>query len=234
MATSKPMILIIEDDKPIRNFICTALGTQGYAYKEATNGQEGMTLFMSYNPDLILLDLGLPDQDGIEVLKSIRKWSQVPIMIVSARSQEREKVEALDYGADDYLSKPFGVSELLARIRVVLRRQQNQTNEEHKELTQLTIGELNIDFDKRRVKLKEQEIHLTPIEFKIVAVLAKHQGKVLTHNYMIKEVWGVGGGSETQSLRVFMANLRRKIEDNPAEPRYIITEVGVGYRLADE
>lgn len=231
---NQALVLVIEDEKAIRNFICATLSTQGYQYKEAEKGKEGIALFMSYNPDIIILDLGLPDIDGLEVLKEIRKWSTVPIVIVSARDQEREKVHALDLGADDYLTKPFGVPELLARLRVALRHHRIVALNDLQESDKVCINELMVDFEKRKVSIRGEEIHLTPIEFKILSTLVKNPGKVLTHNYMIKEVWGVGAGSETQSLRVFMANLRRKIEENPAVPRYIFTEVGVGYRLVEE
>lgn len=231
---NQALVLIIEDEKAIRNFICATLATQGYQYREADKGKEGIALFMSYNPDVIILDLGLPDMDGLEVLKEIRKWSSVPVLIVSARDQEREKVHALDLGADDYLTKPFGVAELLARLRVALRHNVVRTKDNLQEQEKICIGELCIDFEKRKITIRGEEIHLTPIEFKIIVTLVKQRGKVLTHSYIIKEVWGAGVGSETQSLRVFMANIRRKIEENPAEPRYIFTEVGVGYRLIEE
>lgn len=227
------MILLVEDEKGIRNFMETALMTQGYKYKEAQTGKEAIALFMSYNPDIIILDLGLPDMDGLEVLKAIRKLSDIPVIIVSARNQEREKVEALDLGADDYLSKPFGISELLARVRVIVRRIMTTQTEQGSIIQEINIGDLKIDLNQHKVTIKDKEIHLTPIEFKILVLLGQHPGKVLTHQFIIKEVWGMSVGGEAQSLRVFMATLRRKIEKNPAEPRYILTEVGVGYRLAE-
>jgi two-component system KDP operon response regulator KdpE len=230
---NKPYILVVEDDKPIRNFITASLGAQGFNYIETEKGNEAIALSMSYNPDLIILDLGLPDIDGIEVVAKIREWSKIPIIIVSARENERQKIEALDKGADDYLTKPFGIGELLARIRVSLRhRTTNQTENENKDT--FKVKDLIVDFNKRRVIINNEEMHLTPIEYKIMALLCKYSGKVLTHNFIIHEIWGSAIGNETQSLRVFMASLRRKIEKNPAQPEYIYTEVGVGYRLIDE
>lgn len=228
---NKPYILLVEDDKPIRNFITTSLAAHGFRYIETDKGNEAITLFLSNNPDLIILDLGLPDIDGIEVVTRIREKSKIPIIIVSARENEKQKVEALDKGADDYLTKPFGIGELLARVRVALRHEminQNQNNDIFK------IKDLIIDFNKRRVMINNDEIHLTPIEYKIMALLCKYPGKVLTHNFIINEIWGSVMGNEAQSLRVFMATLRRKIEKDPAQPEYIYTEVGVGYRLVDE
>ena len=230
---NKPYILVVEDDRPIRNFITASLKAQGFNYIEADKGSEAIALSMSYNPDLIILDLGLPDIDGIEVIAKIREWSKIPIIIVSARENERQKIEALDKGADDYLTKPFGIGELLARIRVSLRhRTTNQTENENKDT--FKVKDLIVDFNKRKVMINNEQIHLTPIEYKIMALLCKYPGKVLTHNFIIHEIWGSAMGNETQSLRVFMASLRRKIEKNPAQPEYIYTEVGVGYRLIDE
>lgn len=230
---SKQYILVVEDDKPIRNFITTSLKAQGFNYIETEKGMEAIALSMSHKPDLIILDLGLPDIDGIEVVKKIREWSKVPIIIVSARENERQKIEALDKGADDYLTKPFGIGELLARIRVSLRHSAISNNE-NESTGIFNVNGLVVDFDKRKVTINNEEIHLTPIEYKIMALLCKYSGKVLTHNFIIKEIWVSSTGSETQSLRVFMASLRRKIEKNPADPQYIFTEVGVGYRLVDE
>ncbi|WP_368490586.1 response regulator [Clostridium sp. BJN0013] len=229
----KPYILIVEDDKPIRNFIAAALSSQGYKYIETDKGKEAVALSMSNNPDIIILDLGLPDIDGIEVISRIRKLSNVPIIIVSAREKERQKVEALDEGADDYLTKPFGIGELLARIRVSLRHGMSNRNEDIVIHT-FKVKQLFIDFDKRRVTVNNNEIHLTPIEYKIMELLCRYSGKVLTHNFIIREIWGTSFGNETQSLRVFMANLRRKIERDPSQPEYIYTEVGVGYRFVEE
>ena len=230
----KPIVLIVEDDKPIRNFICASLSTQGYRYLEAETGSEALMLFTSYKPDVIILDLGLPDIDGLDIISTIRQWSQIPIIVVSARGQEREKVQALDKGADDYLTKPFGIAELLARVRVALRHFARVNLHECDTPHRFRVGDLEIDLLKRTVTLADRDVHLTPIEYRVMALMAKHAGKVLTHNYIVKEIWGSSIGNETQSLRVFMANIRRKIEKDPAQPRYILTEVGVGYRLVDE
>lgn len=230
---NKPFILVVEDDRPIRNFIIASLKAQEFNYIETDKGMEAIALSMSHKPDLIILDLGLPDMDGIDVIEKVREWSKIPIIIVSARENERQKIEALDKGADDYLTKPFGIGELLARIRVSLRHSRASTNQnENKEI--FKVKGLVVDFDKRKVTINDEDIHLTPIEYKIMALLCKYAGKVLTHSFIINEIWGVAVGNETQSLRVFMASLRRKIEKNPAEPQYIYTEVGVGYRLADD
>lgn len=231
---SKPLILVVEDDKPIRNFICVSLEAQGYKYIDTQNGKTAISLVSSHNPDIIIIDLGLPDIDGIDVIVKIRPITKAAIIVVSARGHEREKVEALDSGADDYLTKPFSVPELLARVRVALRHS-NQGTQIGSEFSKIfMIDELKIDFEKRHVLLSENQVHLTPIEFKLISLLAKYAGKVLTHKFMLSEIWGPLSGNDTQSLRVFMANIRRKIEKNPAQPRYILTEVGIGYRLADE
>ncbi|OOM15963.1 response regulator [Clostridium saccharobutylicum] len=230
---NKPYILVVEDDKPIRNFIAASLKAQGFNYIETDKGVEAIALSMSHKPDLIILDLGLPDMDGIEVIAKVREWSEVPIIIVSARENERQKIEALDKGADDYLTKPFGIGELLARVRVSLRHS-TTTNNEKESLGIFKVKDLVVDFNKRKVTISNEQIHLTPIEYKIMALLCKYSGKVLTHNFIIKEIWSSPVGGETKSLRVFMASLRRKIEKNPAQPQYIYTEVGVGYRLVDD
>lgn len=230
---NKPYILVVEDDKPIRNFIIASLKAQEFNYIETDKGMEAIALSMSHKPDLIILDLGLPDMDGIEVIERVREWSKIPIIIVSARENERQKIEALDKGADDYLTKPFGIGELLARIRVSLRHSRVSTNQ-NDNIEIFKVKGLVVDFDKRKVIINNEDIHLTPIEYKIMALLCKYAGKVLTHSFIINEIWGSAVGNETQSLRVFMASLRRKIEKNPAEPQYIYTEVGVGYRLADD
>lgn len=227
------MILVVEDEKPIRNFIRISLDTQGYRVIESSTGNEAMALTMSYNPELIILDLGLPDIDGIEIIRKIREFKDTPIIIVSARGQDRDKIDALDLGADDYLSKPFSMGELLARVRVLLRRV-GKNKESSEIVSNYNVDGLEVDLEKRRIMIQGEEVHFTPIEFKIFALLVKHAGKVLTHNYIIKEVWGGVIGGENQSLRVFMANIRRKIEKEPANPRFLLTEVGVGYRLVDE
>lgn len=233
MMKNKPCILVVEDDKPIRNFITTSLEAQGFKYIETDKGKEAIALTLSYNPDLIILDLGLPDIDGIEVIGKVRELSKIPIIIVSARENERQKVEALDKGADDYLTKPFGIGELLARVRVALRHL-TADNNQNEIKDAFKVKNLFVDLNKRRVMINDEEIHLTPIEYKILILLCKYPGKVLTHNFIIHETWGSQIGNETQSLRVFMASLRRKIEKDPAHPQYIYTEVGVGYRLVDE
>lgn len=224
---SKSLILLVEDDESISNFITASLETKDYAIQKAKSGNEALRLVAQRCPDLILLDLGLPDKDGMEVLISVRSWSIVPIIVVSARSNEVDKVKALDMGADDYLTKPFGTEELLARIRNALRHQAN-----FGESNRIVIDKLLIDTDTRRVELMGKEIHLTPIEFKLLLILAKNAGKVLTVHFLVNQVWGPYV-NETNALRVNMANIRRKIEENPAEPHYIKTEVGVGYRMIE-
>jgi two-component system, OmpR family, KDP operon response regulator KdpE len=230
---NKLCVLLVEDELAISNFISTILVHNDYNVLKAETGKDALALSASHCPDLILLDLGLPDMDGIDVLKSIRKWSSIPIIVVSARGHEREKVEALDLGADDYITKPFGTSELLARIRTAVRHDLKAREENHQEADKIVIGGLSIDYDKRIVKMEDKEVHLTPIEYKIIVLLSKNVGKVLTHDFLMKEIWGPYV-NENQTLRVNMANIRRKLEANPAEPKYILTEVGVGYRMVDE
>jgi two-component system KDP operon response regulator KdpE len=230
---NKMTILLVEDELAISNFIQAVLTHNNYNVIKAENGWDAIRLTTTHCPDLILLDLGLPDMDGIQVLKNVREWRNVPIIVVSARGHEREKVEALDLGADDYITKPFGTSELLARIRTAVRHSHKAKEESHPEADRISIGGLYIDFDKRIVKVDDKEIHLTPIEYKIMILLSRNVGKVLTHDYIMKEIWGPYL-NENQTLRVNMANIRRKIEANPAEPKYIVTEVGVGYRMVDE
>lgn len=230
---NKPYILVVEDDKPIRNFITASLKAQGFNYIETDKGTEAIALSMSHKPDLIILDLGLPDMDGVDVITKVREWSKVPIIIVSARENERQKIEALDKGADDYLTKPFGIGELLARVRVSLRHS-IITNNKKEDMGIFKVKDLVVDFNKRKVTINDEDVHLTPNEYKIMALLCKFPGKVLTHNFIIKEIWTSPAGNETQTLRVFMASLRRKIEKNPAQPQYIYTEVGVGYRLVED
>ena len=225
-------ILIVEDDPQIRNFIAYALKGEGLSYKAVQNGENALSLLVSEKFDLLLLDLGLPDIDGIQIIEKLREWSEMPILVVSARDQDREKVSALDLGADDYLTKPFSSAELLARIRVALRHIRRLNKD--KENTIFKVGELQINIDKRIVELEGSEIHVTPMEYNLLTLFFKNIGKVLTTSYILKEVWGVDYGSDTQVLRALMAALRRKIEKNPAKPRYIMTEVGVGYRLIDE
>lgn len=233
MMNVKPLALIIEDEEAICNFITAILNANDYQVIKASNGKEGISMAASRSPDVILLDLGLPDIDGADVLKSVRQWSKVPIIIVSARGFEREKVEALDAGADDYMVKPFGASELLARIRTALRHSPKSMGVESKGMEKSVIGQLEIDYGKRTVLLEGRMVHLTPVEYKILALLTKNAGKVLTHDYIMREVWGLYAG-DSHTLRVNMANIRRKLEPNPGEPRYIMTEMGVGYRMVEE
>jgi two-component system KDP operon response regulator KdpE len=228
----KPRILLIEDDPQIRRFLRTSLGAQGYELIEAETGSDGLALAASQVPDVVILDLGLPDLEGIEVIKRLREWSSLPIIILSARGQERDKVANLDAGADDYLTKPFGMAELLARIRVALRRK--LPAEEGKTVAIFALGDLKVDFEKRRVFRGQEEIHLTPIEYKLLSVLIKYRGKVVTHSQLLKEVWGPAYTGQNPYLRIFILNLRRKLENDPARPYYLITEPGVGYRLRDE
>ena len=223
-------ILLIEDDKNIIKFLSLSLESNHYKFINTTSGIEGISLFMTDNPDLIILDLGLPDIDGMEVLHQIRAQSDVAIIVVSARGQEKEKVEALDAGADDYITKPFHINELLARVRVALRKKAPSVVKEKI----FTCDALCIDFEKYKVIVNEKEIHLTPIEFKLLTLLVEHAGKVLTHSFIIKNVWGYNSFEDSQSLRVFMANLRRKIEEDSSKPHYILTEVGVGYRFIEQ
>ncbi|AFM02228.1 MULTISPECIES: response regulator [Desulfitobacterium] len=230
---NKPLILVVEDDERISNFISAALTSNDYKVVRATKGKEAVSMTSSYCPDLILLDLGLPDMDGTEVLKLLRQWTEIPIVVVSARGNEQEKVEALDLGADDYITKPFGTLELLARIRTEIRHSQKNFMMSPAENEKMTVGNLEIDYRKRRISLEGKEVHFTPIEYKIIVLLSKNMGKVLTHDFIMKEVWGPYT-NEIQALRVNMANIRRKIEKNPGEPRYIVTEVGVGYRMIEE
>ena len=227
----KPKILVVEDDPAITNLIRTTLDTQDYQYHTAKNGSGALMDAVSYNADVIILDLGLPDMDGVAIIRKIRGWSNVPIIVVSARSEDQDKVEALDAGADDYLTKPFSIEELLARLRVALRRSRTEETAPQTSSSVYVNGNLTIDYAAGCAYLDGEEVHLTPIEYKLLCVLAKNTGKVLTHNYILKEVWGSALASDTPSLRVFMATLRKKIEQNPSAPKYIQTHIGVGYRM---
>ncbi|MBR5509607.1 MAG: response regulator transcription factor [Lachnospiraceae bacterium] len=227
-------ILIIEDEKNIRNFMISVLTAQQYHVISAATAAEGLSQAASQCPDLILLDLGLPDMDGIEVIQKIRIWSSIPIIVISARTQEDDKVEALDKGADDYITKPFGNSELLARIRTAFRHSNRmQTNDPLAHRPYHSHG-LTIDFEKHQVNRDGQNIHFTQNEFKIIALLARNCGRVMTYDKLIEHIWGPYSENDNTILRVNMANIRRKIEPNPAEPIYIFTEIGVGYRMAEE
>lgn len=230
---NKLLILIVEDENGISNFISAILTSNDYQVLKCQKGKESILMAASHHPDLILLDLGLPDMDGLEVLSQIRQWSQVPIIVVTARGYETEKVKALDLGADDYVTKPFGTLELLARIRTAIRHKQRASSYNPLDTDKISIGGLIIDIIKRTITIDGTPVHLTPIEYKILLLLAKNAGKVLTNDAISKEIWGPYT-SEENALRVNMANIRRKIESNPAEPRYILTEVGVGYRLIEE
>lgn len=230
--TTKQSILVIEDEKNIGNYIETIVISNGYKVLRALNGMSGLSICTTHHPDLILLDMGLPDMDGMEVLQRIRGFSHVPIIVISARTQEKEKVEALDEGADDYITKPFGSEELLARIRTALRHS-TRAEQAVSQMPVYSRDGLVIDFDKRLVTLEGEDIHLTQIEYKLVSILAKNAGKVLTYDYLLKDIWGPYADTDNQILRVNMANIRRKLEKNPAEPHYIFTEIGVGYRMKE-
>ncbi|MGM9974372.1 MAG: response regulator [Clostridiaceae bacterium] len=230
--SNKSIIMLIEDDAAIRRFLSTVLTANDYKVLTSSSGEEALSLIPSYCPDLILLDLGLPDMDGSEIIKNIRSWSTLPIIVVSARGHEKEKVAALDLGADDYITKPFGTSELLARIRTALRHRFHGDSLYSSHI--YINGSLKINFDKRTVTVDGEEIHLTQNEYKILVLIARNEGKVLTYDYILREIWGPYTDKDNQILRVNMANIRRKLEKNPAEPKYILTEVGVGYRMNDE
>ena len=228
---NKPQILIVEDDRAISNFIAATLDTQNYQYQQVKTGASALMAALSYRPDVMLLDLGLPDMDGIEIIQKIRQWSNMPILVVSARSDDKDKVKALDSGADDYLTKPFSVEELLARLRVALRRVRYDTSKTNSEASVYVNGTLKIDYAAGCTYLDGKEIHLTPIEYRLLCLMAKNTGKVLTHGFILNEIWGVSGGSDTPALRVFMATLRKKLEKEPSKPQYIQTHIGVGYRM---
>jgi two-component system, OmpR family, KDP operon response regulator KdpE len=227
MTDPGPLILVIEDEPQMRRFLRVSLPNNGYRVFEAETGRDGVAQAAARNPDLILLDLGLPDQDGVEVTGRLREWAKTPIIVISARGQEDDKIRALDAGADDYLTKPFGMGELLARIRVALRHAaRTSAGESH-----FQTGGLKVDLAQRQVLVRGQEVHLTPIEYKLLATLIKHAGGVMTHRQLLREVWGPGSSDQVQYLRVYMAQLRHKLEENPSRPEYLLTEPGVGYRL---
>jgi len=228
--SSSATIIVIEDEAQIRRFLRTTLVSEGYQVFEAENGKQGLTEAATRKPDLIILDLGLPDMDGVEVVKGIRAWSSIPVIILSARSQESDKVSALDAGADDYLVKPFGAGELLARIRVALRHVSSVANGEEEGI--FAVDDLKVDMIHRKVSVGGAEVHLTPIEYRLLTVLIKHAGKVLTHRLLLQEVWGPNYVERAHYLRIYMGTLRHKLEKDPARPRFLLTEVGVGYRLA--
>lgn len=228
---NKPLILVVEDDAAIRNLITTTLETHDYRFQVAPNGESAILEASSHNPDVVLLDLGLPDLDGIEIIKKIRGWSLMPIIVISARSEDTDKIEALDAGADDYLTKPFSVEELLARLRVTFRRLNYVPGSQDIQNSIFENGDLKIDYAAGCAFMGGDELHLTPIEYKLLCLLAKNVGKVLTHTYITKEIWGSSWDNDVASLRVFMATLRKKLEKSSTSPQYIQTHVGVGYRM---
>lgn len=231
---SKCSVLIIEDEKNIQSFMGKILKRQEYRVLYADTGAQGLEIIRSQCPDIILLDLGLPDMNGFEIIREVRTWTSTPIIVISARTAEQEKVSALDLGADDYITKPFGTSELLARIRASLRHSNRLRTDSPLYLRPYRHGKMKLDFSKRLLTIGSQVVHLTPIEYKIVAYLAQNSGKVITYAAILSNVWGPYADSDNKILRVNMANIRRKIEDDPAQPRYIFTEVGVGYRMAED
>lgn len=230
----KLSVLVIEDEKSICDFIAKTLNASDYKAVTAGSGKEGLAILTSALPDLVLLDLGLPDMDGIDIIKQTREWSSLPIIVISARVQEREKVAALDAGADDYITKPFGTDELLARIRTAIRHSNKIVDDKVNSTRPYSARGLVVDFGKRLVTVEGKEIHLTRVEYKIVSMLAQNSGKVITYSSLIEQVWGPCADDNNRILRVNMANIRRKIEKNPGEPEYIFTELGVGYRMIED
>ncbi|MCQ4987997.1 response regulator transcription factor [[Clostridium] symbiosum] len=228
---NKPLILVVEDDAAVKNLITTTLETHQYRFRTASTGETAVMEAVSHNPDVILLDLGLPDMDGIDIIRKIRSWSKTPIIVLSARSEDTDKIDALDAGADDYLTKPFSVEELLARLRVTFRRLNDAGDSAAAPASVFTNGEMRLDFAAGTVTMSGQELHLPPIEYKLLCLLAKNVGKVLTHTYITKKIWGSAWDNDVASLRVFMATLRKKIEPDPSNPQYIQTHIGVGYRM---
>jgi two-component system KDP operon response regulator KdpE len=226
-----PVVLLVEDEAQMRRFVHLALEAQGYRVLDVETGREALQQAAAHTPDLVLLDLGLPDVDGLEVTRRLREWSAVPIIVISARGLEHQKVNALDAGADDYVTKPFGNAELMARIRVALRHASRSARDPTSSV--IAVGELRIDLAKRLVFVGEREIHLTPIEYKLLATLMNHAGRVMTHKQLLDRVWGPGHAHQMQYLRVYMTQLRQKLERNPARPRYLLTEPGVGYRVKE-
>ena len=228
---NKLLILVVEDDTSVRNLITTTLKAHDYRYLTASNGQTAILEASSHNPDIVLMDLGLPDIDGVEVIEKIRTWSNMPIIVISARSEDTDKIDALDAGADDYLTKPFSVEELLARLRVTQRRLTMIQKESPSESAVFTNGKLRVDFAAGCAYLNEEELHLTPIEYKLLCLLSKNVGKVLTHTFITQSIWGNSWDNDIASLRVFMATLRKKLEKDADSPQYIQTHIGVGYRM---
>jgi two-component system KDP operon response regulator KdpE len=230
MSSPRPLILVIEDEVQMRRFLRLSLTNSGYQVVEAESGAEGLTQAAARNPDLILLDLGLPDQDGLTVTERLREWTKTPIIVISARGREEDKIQTLDAGADDYVTKPFGVGELLARVRAALRHASSSAPTS----PEFVAGDLKVELDRRRVLVRDEEVHLTPIEYKLLATLVKYAGRVVTHRQLLREVWGPNAADQTQYLRVYMGQLRHKLEQNPSRPVHLLTEPGVGYRLRAE
>lgn len=228
MPKEKELVLLIEDEPQMRKFLRITLQSHGYRLIEAAGGREGLVQATTRNPDIVLLDLGLPEMDGLEVIERLREWTDIPIIVISAREQEQDKINALDLGADDYLTKPFNAGELLARIRAALRRAAKETAPQP---PVFILQNLRVDMANRKVFLDNQEVHLTPIEYKLLTVLTRHAGKVVTHRQLLTEVWGAAHADEVQYLRVYMTQLRHKLESDPARPRFFLNEPGVGYRL---
>ncbi len=228
-STNSATVLVIEDEAPIRRFLKMTLTDHGFIFKDAHSGKDGLQQVAYDKPDVVILDLGLPDMDGLEVTKQLREWTAVPIIVLSARGNDKDKVDALDAGADDYLTKPFSVTELLARIRVALRHSARVNPDTGSSV--FTTGDIRVDLVRRQVFLKDDEVHLTPIEYKLLVAMIQHAGKVLTHNQLLREIWGLSYSDESHYIRVYMAQLRRKLEADPAHPRHFMTEPGVGYRL---
>lgn len=228
---NSPVVLVVEDDAPVRNLIVTTLKTHDYRFLTAKNGAEAILMASSHNPDVLFLDLGLPDTDGVEVIRQVRSWSNMPIIVISARSDDADKIEALDAGADDYLTKPFSVEELLARLRVTIRRLTLMKSDKSTDRSEYTNGKLTIDFSSRVARLDGEELKLTSMEYKLLSLLARNTGKVLTHTYITQNIWGRTWDNDVASLRVFMTTLRKKIEPFPDSPRYIQTHIGIGYRM---
>lgn len=226
-----PLVLIVEDEQKIRRFLEAALSAQGFRVAEAVDGKTALALITLKTPNVVILDLGLPDVDGLDVTRRLREWTNVPILVLSARGGENDKIAALDAGADDYITKPFGVGELVARVRAAIRRSETPQGDQ---APIFEVGELKVDFTNRKVELSGAEVKLTPTEYRLLNILTKHAGKVILHDQLLKEVWGPAAAGETQYLRVYMASLRRKIEKDPARPIYILTETGIGYRFATE
>ncbi len=233
MKSNNPVILVVEDDAPIMHILSTILTSNGYHVVKAQTGAAAKSMIRSYRPDVVLLDLGLPDMDGIEVLQWLRQDSGTPVLVISARSDENQKVRALDAGADDYITKPFGTSELLARIRTALRHLAKQESGEDLPRQSYRVGDFEIDFERRQVTLRGEVVHMTQTEYKIVELIARRPGRVLTYDQIIKKIWGDYATGNNRILRVNMAHIRRKLEENPAEPKYILTEIGVGYRMSE-